>query len=230
MPAAGAPYRTEIVVRPEEHDGMGGRMLSAGEVAHAFAAETDEEKRLAYARNPELAGRHLSRYPVQARSHPAKAIKLMGHSELNGRAVTAYAAAFEDGSFRMLAVVQTDAGAKVDWDCYARYASASWEDLFAGKAEAAEVRVFVRPGDYHVGQFRDRAKWTCFKLETPDSERSIYAYAPAGGSLGKRMQTAVMKSRGFRQHMTLRLSSVNKSGKDALFVVDELLAMGWVVE
>lgn len=83
---------------------------------------------------------------------------------------------------------------------------------------------------YHVGQFRDRQKWTCFKLETPDSDRSIYAYAPAGSDLSKRIQTYVMKSRGFRQHMTLKIKSVNSSGKDALFVVDELLAMGWVRE
>ncbi|MFK7909823.1 MAG: hypothetical protein AB8F34_04390 [Akkermansiaceae bacterium] len=213
-----------------EDDGLGERMLSAEEVACAFAAETDVIKRLPYVRNPEITKEHLPNYSEQARTHSAKDIKLMGHSELNGKAVTAYAAGFEDGSFRMLTVVQTDDGPKVDWDCYARYCSASWQDLFSGKAESAEVRVFVRPGDYHVGQFRDRTKWTCFKLETPDSDRSIYGYAPAGSPLSKRMQTYVMKSRGFRQHMTLKIKSVNDSGKDALFVEDQLLAMGWVVE
>lgn len=224
------PDRSVKLAPLEEDDGLGKRMLSADEVARSFASETDEEKRLSYVRTPDVIKQHLPNYPEQARSHPAKEIKLMGHRELNGSAVTAYAAAFEDGSFRMLAVVQTDDGPKVDWDGYARYCSASWEDLVSGKAVDAEVRVFVRPGDYHVGQFRDRQKWTCFKLETPDSDRSIYAYAPAGSDLSKRIQTYVMKSRGFRQHMTLKIKSVNCSGKDALFVVDELLAMGWVRE
>ena len=213
-----------------EDDGLSERILSAEEVARAFVFETDEEKRLCYVRNPERIKQHLPSYPEQARSIPAKDIKHMGHSEMNGRAVTAYAAAFEDGGFRMLAVVQTDDGPKVDWDCYARYCSASWEDLTSGQAEDAVVRVFVRPGDYHVGQFRDRSKWTCFKLETPDSDHIIYAYAPAGSDLSKRMQTHVMKSRSFRQHMTLHIKSVDGSGKDSLFVVDELLAMGWVVQ
>jgi len=214
----------------EEDDGLGERMLSAEEVAHAFVAETDAEKRLAYVRDPELIKQHLPSYPEQARSHPAKDIKYMGHSELNGSVVSAYAAAFEDGSFRMLSVVQTESGPKVDWDSYARYGSASWQDLFSGKVESAEVRVFVRPGDYHVGQFRDRHQWTCFKLETPDNDRIMYAYAPAASDISKRMQTYVMKSRTFRQHMTLKIKSVDGSGKNALFVVDELLAMGWVRE
>jgi len=43
------------------------------------------------------------------------------------------------------------------------------------------------------------------------------------------MQTHVMKSRTFRQHMTLKIKSVGGSGKRALFIVDELLAMGWVL-
>lgn len=223
------PDRTVKVSRVTD-DGLAERILTAEEVARAFATETDVEKRLSYVRNPERIKQHLPSYSEQARSISAKDIKHMGHSEMNGRAVTAYAAAFDGGSFRMLAVVQTDDGPKVDWDCYARYCSESWADLVLGQAEDAVVRVFVRPGDYHVGQFRDRSKWTCFKLETPDSDRIIYAYAPAGSDLSKRMQTHVMKSRSFRQHMTLNIKSVDGSGKDLLFVVDELLAMGWVVQ
>ncbi|MFK7910130.1 MAG: hypothetical protein AB8F34_05955 [Akkermansiaceae bacterium] len=228
MLVGGDPDRT-VNAAPVGEDGLGERMLNAEEVAYAFVAETDERKRLAYVRDPERMKKHLSNYPEQARNHPAKIVKHVGHSELNGTAMSAYVAAFEDGGFRMLVVVQTNDGAKVDWDCYARYCSTSWDDLVSGKAKYAHVRVFVRPGDYHVGQFRDRSKWTCFKLETPDSDRIIYAYAETGSDVSKRMQAYVMRSRGFRQHMTLKIKSMNGSGKDALFVVEKLLAMGWVL-
>lgn len=224
------PDRTVHTAPLEEDDVLGKRMLSAEEVAHAFLQESDARERLAYVRDPDAIKQHLASYPEQALNQSPKAVKYMGHSELNGSAVTAYAISFKDGSFRMLSVVQTGSGPKVDWDSYARYCSANWEDLFSGEAKSAEVRVFVRPGDYHAGQFRDRKKWTCFKLETPDSDRSIYAYAAAGSDLSKRMQTSVMKNRSFRQHMTLQIKSVDGSGKDALFVVEELLAMGWLVE
>ena len=127
-------------------------------------------------------------------------------------------------------MVQTDQGLKVDWDSYARYCSESWGALFSGEAQEAVVRVFVRPGDYHVGKFRDPRKWTCFLLEVPDSDRWIYVYAETGSALAKRMQSAVMKNRSFRQHMTLLIKSESDSGKDALFTVDELLAVGWVVK
>ena len=215
-------------VRVKEDDGLMARILNAEELAHAFIEETNVEKRLSYALNPEGVRGHLTSYTEQARSHPAQELKAMGHSEHGGRAVSSFAVKFADGSFRMLSIVQTDDGTKVDWDSYARYCSASWEDLFSGGAEEAEVRVFARPGDYYVGHFRDRGQWTCFKLETPDCDRSIYAYAPAGSDLSKRMQAYVMKSRNFRQHMTLKIRTEAESGKEGQFVIEELLAMGWV--
>lgn len=227
--ASGDPDRT---VRPSsrvESDGIEEKMLSAEGVARAFVEVTDVEKRMPYVLNPELIEEHLARYPEQARSHPVTGFKAMGHSDLGGRAVSSFAVSFADNSFRLLSVVETADGQKVDWDSYARYCSASWEDLFSGSATEADVRVFVRPGDYHVGQFRDRSHWTCFKLETPDCDRIIYAYARAGSEMSKRMQTYVMKNRSLRQHMTLKIRSAEGSGKDALFVVEELVAMGWVV-
>ncbi len=87
------------------------------------------------------------------------------------------------------------------------------------------MRVFVRPGEHFGGSFLDPERWVCFLLETPDFEGSLLAYAPAGSDLATRMRSAVMATRAFRQHMTLRV----RAEGDGLFEVEELLAVGWLV-
>lgn len=225
MLASGNPDREVSIV---EADQLDKQVRTAEQVARAFISETDVEKRLAYVRDAEVVRTRLDRYAVEARNHPVVELKEMGHSVVDGRPVSAYAARFDNGNYRMLCVVDTDEGAKVDWDSYARYSSATWDEMFSGAVTEAEVRVFVRPGDYQVGQFRDPSRWTCFLIQTPDCERSIYAYARAGSDMAQRMQAMVLSSKNFRQHMTLKLKSHNESHKEGLFVVDDLLAMGWV--
>lgn len=195
------------------------------EVARAFLAAGGTDARLAFVRDREVVQGHLGSYPEQARSGVVENLRQMGHKVADGVEVTAFAARFADGSFRMLSVVDEGAGPLVDWDSYARYGSAPWGGLISGVADAAEVRVFVRPGEYFGGRFFDAERWVCFVLETPDFDGSLYAYAPAGGELAARMQSGVMATRDFRQHMTLRV----KTEGGGLFEVEELLAVGWVV-
>lgn len=202
---------------------------TATEIAYAFMRETDIEKRLSYVSDPDAVRTRMADYPEQALSHPVEQLEPIGYSELEGKAVSSFSARFADGSYRMLCVIDTNEGPKVDMDSYARHCTASWQDLFTEKDQSAEVRVFVQPGDYHVGQFRNPEKWTCFLLKTPDCDQSIYGYAKAGSEVAKRMQTSVMGNESLRQHMTLKIKSLQGSGKQRLFVVEDLLAMGWVV-
>jgi len=206
------------------------QMLDARQVADAFLAEPDPQKRLSYVRYPEVVNTHIARYDEEVLTASAVEIREMGSRVADEGGESAYVVKFASGGARLLSVVTTGQGPKVDWDSYARYCSESWDALFAGDVSEALVRVFVRPGDYHVGAFRDPRKWTCFLLEVPDCDRRIYAYAPAGSVLSKRVQSEVMKTRSFRQHMTLNIKSHAGSGQDALFVVDALLAVGWVVD
>lgn len=195
------------------------------EVAQAFLAAGDVDARLAFVREQEVVRGHLDRYPEQALNGAVEDLRQMGRRMVDGVGVTAFAARFADGSFRMLSVVDEGVGPQVDWDSYARYCSAPWGDLISGAAAVCEVRVFVRPGEHFGGRFLDAEQWICFVLETPDCEHSLYAYAPAGSDLATRIQSSVMTTRDFRQHLTLRV----KAEGSGLFEVEELLAVGWVV-
>jgi len=85
-------------------------------------------------------------------------------------------------------------------------------------------------GDHPVKPFDAAGRWMCFQLVEADSDRVLYGYAPTDSDLARQMLAAIMKNRSSRQHMTLKISSDGKSCKEGLFIIDELLAMGWVIE
>lgn len=213
-----------------EEDDVSQFISDADPLARAFVSGIDEEKRLTLVRDAETVRGHLDRYPEDARTFSIKNMKLMGYSEMDGRRKCAYAVQLTNGNARLLTVIETEAGLKVDWDSYARYCSASWQDLCSGKVTEAEVRVYVKSGDHTAKPFDNVEQWTCFLLAEADSDRVFYGYAPKGSELAQQMLAAIMKNRSSRQHMTLKISSDGKSCKERLFVVDELLAMGWVRE
>ncbi len=215
-PVAVAVTMTEPSVSPADR---------AAKVARVFVAASDVEERLTLVRAPEIVRGHLQRYPEQARSGAVENLRKFGHSVINGVKTTSFAARFADGSSRMLSVVDEGKGPLVDWDGYARYTSAPWSDLVNGLTAAGEARVFVHPGEHFGGRFLDAERWVCFLLRTPDFEGSLYAYAPTGSDLAKRIKSAVMATRNFRQRMTLQI----KAEGDGLFEVEALLAVGWVV-
>ena len=72
------------------------------------------------------------------------------------------------GGRRLLYVVGTDEGPRVDWDAYVRYGTAAWELFLQGEVAEATVRVFPSASDYFDGSFKDREKWSAYALKSPE--------------------------------------------------------------
>ena len=73
-----------------------------------------------------------------------------------------FVAKFEDGSRRLLSIIN---GLKIDRDCFARYTSASWEDLSAAKVPQTEIRVFAKKGSNDL-DYGEHVKWTPYALSS----------------------------------------------------------------
>ncbi|MCB1095288.1 MAG: hypothetical protein KDN22_06875 [Verrucomicrobiae bacterium] len=206
------------------------RIQSAEEVARAFLEQTDPHSRLDWVRDREVVATHFPLYAEEALSHVPEHTELRGHHMENGLARTAFAVRFESGNFRLLNVVETHEGLRVDWDSYARYCSSSWDDLLSGRSTSAEVRVFVSPGDYHNVPFSDPQSWTCFRFMSPDlpEREDVFAYARIGTLREQEMKAAILNAPDFRQHMTLVIDSQEAAGGKRMFEITLVLAVGWV--
>lgn len=195
-------------------------------VAKAFLAGGDPQERLRWVRDAEGVRARMDGYPKEAREAPGEIEKMIGHVSEDGRAVTAFAVAMPSGEPRLLEVVETDDGPKVDWDAYARYGTASWEDLLSGKAERAVVRVFCEPSSERPGPFGNQAEWTCFRLSSPDLPQAALGFAQVGSVREAMMKKVIIGTPRYRQRFTLEI--VRHDGKDEpLFEITRCLAVGW---
>jgi len=201
---------------------------AAEKVARVFLAEGIPFERLRRVRDGDDVLFRMDAYSKEAREAPGEIEKMIGHLSEGGRTVTAFAVTMPSGDVRLLEVVETEKGPKVDWDAYARYGTASWEDLLSGKAERAVVRVFCEPSSERPEPFGNQAEWTCFRLSSPDLPQAALGFAQVGSVREVMMKKVIIGTPRYRQRFTLEI--LRHEGKDEpLFEITRCLAVGWIL-
>lgn len=225
---SGGGRRDAMADPPKATDELRDGLEAAEAVARAFLAESDPENRLQWVRFAGDVKTRLPEYPDEARSAAGEIEQVLGHQSDGGRTVTGIVVAFPAGNVRLLEVVATPDGPRVDWDAYARYGTASWEDLLSGKARRAVVRVFCEPSTERPEPFEDQGKWTCFRLSSPDLPQAALGFAQVGQAREAMMKRVVLGTPNFRQRFTLEV--VRHEGKDEpSFEITRCLAVGWML-
>lgn len=208
-------------------DELRGGLVAAEQVARAFLAESDPAKRLQWVRNANAVKTRLAQYPEEARSEVGEIEKVLGHQQDGKRSVTGFVVAFPSGNLRLLEVVGTPDGPRIDWDAYARHGTASWEDLWSGQANQAVVRVFCEPSTERPEPFEDQGKWTCFRMSSPDIPHTALAFAQVGSVREARMKQVVLNAPNYRQRFTLEIARHEGKG-EPLFEIIRCVAVGWL--
>jgi hypothetical protein len=196
---------------------------AATRVARAFVTETDPEQRLRWVRQAEAVRPRIDAYPAAARDVPGEIERVIGHA--NG--TTAFVVALPSGERRLLEMVTTPEGPRVDWDAYARYGSESWEDLWSGAAQTAVVRTFCEPSTEAPAPFDDRAQWTAFRMDGPDFGQVLLGFAATGSVRERKMREIILGSPKYRQRFVLRIRR-HEGKHEPLFEILECLAVGWI--
>lgn len=94
------------------------------EVAHSFTQTSDPKERLRWCRDPERVTPLLARFPEQAVSEIPSSVVAMGSISAGLLSYERFAVTFANGESRLLSVVRTKEGTKVDWEAYARFSDA----------------------------------------------------------------------------------------------------------
>lgn len=213
---------------PVASDEVRAGLEAAETVARAFLVETDPAKRLQWVCKAEEVKSRVEEYPDEARSEVGEIEKVLGHQTDGGRSVTGFVVAFPSGNLRLLEVIGTPDGPRVDWDAYARHCTASWESLWSGKEERAVVRVFCEPSTERPEPFENQSKWTCFRLSSPDLPQAALGFAATGSVREEKMKQVILGTPNYRQRFTLEI--VRHEGKDEpLFEITRCCAVGWIL-
>ena len=224
----GEEHQLAMAAPAVDGDAMRDGLEAAEAVARAFLAETDPAKRLQWVRNADAVKARLEDYPEEARGEVGEIQRVLGHQMDGGRSVTAFVVAFPSGNLRLLEIVGTPEGPRVDWDAYARYGTSSWVDLWSGKAERAVVRVFCEPSTERPKPFADQDKWTCFRMSGPDLPQAALGFAEVGSVREAKMKQVVLGTPNYRQRFTLEIVRHEGEG-EPLFEIARCDAVGWIV-
>lgn len=198
-------------------------------IAEGFTKATTDEERLKWVRDPERAAPLMTAFFHDGHGATEKILGVtsMGPASNGKFSFQRFQVRMEDGSKRMLCVVLTDNGGKIDFESYARHGSATWKDLLCGNApEAEEVRVFVEPGFTFVHGFSDEKKWRCFVATTPDWADPLDFYTLRESEADKALRS--LMNGGGPIRVILAIRSVGDSYQKRQFEVTKVVAGGWV--
>lgn len=154
-----------------------------------------------------------------------------GSIDVNGMLVEGVAVTFkgiQKPSERIALLTPDPAGNwKMDFDAFARTASPSWQALMKGDADEARVRVIVVKDFYFNGPFRDESQWSCYRLETPDVEETIFGYCPVGGPVAEEMQKLFSEGEPVSR-ATLELGQV-ADARPGQFEIRRVAGKDWIL-
>ncbi|MGB2403407.1 MAG: hypothetical protein ACPIA7_08360, partial [Akkermansiaceae bacterium] len=225
------PDQTEVDAAKEKQAQIIARLYEpeARQLANDFGMSTNPDVRLSMCRYKDQISKRLDHYPKQMLTEAASEVKFLDVADLGGIMAARFLAKFPNNKSRLICVVSTENGLRVDWDCYARYNSLAIPLLLRGDMKSAELRVFVERSDYYNFSYRDDTRWSSFILKSPDSEELIYAYSLKQTTTGKLLDAALSGvNRGKSVQVTLQVSSRSDSHKRKQFTIDRIYAFGWL--
>ncbi|MFZ9937301.1 MAG: hypothetical protein ACO3JG_09615 [Luteolibacter sp.] len=198
-------------------------------VAKRFTSATSQEERLKCVRQAdEVAAQMADFFNRGPGAHEkVEAVVPMGPVVVGELNYESFRVRMTDGKMRILGVVPTGDGAKVDFHAYARHGSQPWSAMVSGEAkEAAEMRVLVQLGNYYNFGFDDEQRWQNFTATSPDLEQPLQFYLernnPAIAQL--REVSPVRPTR-----VTLAIRPVADSHLNGQFEITRCLNLGWVL-
>ncbi len=198
------------------------------EIAESFTAARTHAERLKLIANPDINGELMAAFFNQTPAADEQVSKLnpMSPVSTDNHTFERYHVMLEDGSSRLLCVLITEEGAKVDFSSYARYCSESWGNLLSGKATSAgEIRVFIEKGAAYLYGYSDDTLWSSYIATSPDLEMPLYFHAPRDSGIDGKLSGIVS---GGKMRATLSIRSTADAWQHRQFEVTDVLAAGWV--
>lgn len=226
---AAVSHPNGAVIPPATHRSDAALLSDAESQARKFLEATTVEELLPLVRNPAVAeARMRGFYPGGKIEAPG--MQALGAGEalsVRGKFVS-LAVRTRDFEEKSLAFIDTPQGLKIDWESWAGWSEISWKEFMATKPTRSHVfRVILAPVDYYNFEFTDDQKWQSYRLESPDHEHSVYAYAEKGTVMNGKIHLD-----GDTKNIILMLSLKFPAGATSnnQVEIERFVAEGWVEE
>lgn len=197
-------------------------------LARRFADASTAEDWLPMVRDAERVAPMVHSFaPEVATGRPIK-VASHGSEGLGEDEILQYLVTYEDGRSRLIHILSTAEGPKVDWEAFARSGTSAYEDLIsATNSLEAELRVLVAKGNYYNFDFADDQAWGAFELTNGDWPEAFTGYAKKGSAVEARLQDITSVS-GPPRRVTLKVRVASGQGAHRQCEILEVVVESWV--
>lgn len=146
--------------------------------------------KLQYVRDPAVMSDHIVRFYNGNPDRPEHYQSIAPVGEVDAiPGVRLFHVQSEDG-LRLVALVDTPDGEKVDWPAFARLNPTPWKAFLDGAVDAPQpFRAHISNVDYYSGEFADPATFKCYQISSPELEMVLFGYAVRGSDVERQLQT-----------------------------------------
>lgn len=202
-------------------------LANVKKVAESFINTSDVEERLALCRHPEETRALLDSFAPQAVSEIPVSLE---HVALATSAVRSnysiFFVDFEDETRRVLFVINTPDGLRVDWQAYARHSEAEWEKILSGQvAEPVLVRVVGTPSTYYNYDYADDTQWAAYEVGVSELGQRLFFYTERDSETHEQIEKAL----ALTQRITLRILPDEEISKNRQSLITELVCSDWIL-
>jgi hypothetical protein len=149
-------------------------------VAEKFANSSSPEEWLPMVRDPDRVARMIRAFKPKFASGRALSIRPFGSEPFGDDELYQFTVTYEDGRSRLIHVVPTPEGPKVDWEAFARSGGAGFSELTAPVKVETELRVLARRARYYNYNFADDRRWRAYEIINGDWPEPLTGYVAIG--------------------------------------------------
>ncbi|MFM7182189.1 MAG: hypothetical protein ACKO2G_12095, partial [Verrucomicrobiales bacterium] len=124
-------------------------------LAEKFANASTADEWISMVRDPERVAPLVRAFKPRFASGRPLLVEAFGVEPFGSDEVYQFMVTYEDGRSRLIHILPTPKGPKVDWESFARSGGASYAELTAPAVVEAELRVLVQRGRYYNYDFAD---------------------------------------------------------------------------
>lgn len=140
-----------------------------------------------------------------------------------------FAVVYEDGRSRLIHIVPTADGPKVDWESFARAGETDFAGLRAVTSVEAEVRVLVRRARYYNYNFADDHRWRAFEISNGDWPETFTGYAETGSTVEQALLDMIPpEESAIPVRLILKVRGGGEDGARGQLEILQLVQQGWV--
>ena len=228
----GKPLESKTVaveVAPPTQRSEASILKEAEPLVKKFLEASTVDEMLGFVRNPGVAEARMREFYPGGKIEPAGLSKFNSGSRMmtKGKLVSVAVITRNQGE-KLLGLVETPQGLKIDWEMWAEWLELPWEKFLLTKPSTHHVfRVILSPVDYYNFGFSDDSKWQSYRLESPGREHGIYGYVEKGSELDMRLRPNVDEQEAM---LTLALKFPLDPQSNSQVEIERFVCEGWVEE